>query len=69
MTQIGKLKGYAKVKGLGNDCPKCSSVMERRERTRVPKNKAYFFSEWDYCKLCSHVQHYNEFKIYTTVIR
>lgn len=62
MAKRGKLRSYAKVKGKGNDCPKCGEVMERRERKLAPKNKTYFFTEWDYCTNCSHVQHYEEFK-------
>ncbi len=41
--------------------------MERRKH-KVITNKIlkqpYYFSEWDYCKNCKHVQHYNKYKQY-----
>lgn len=58
----GKLRKYARVKGIGNLCPKCKKPMERRERIYPPDNKTYFYKEWDYCKDCSHIQHYDEYK-------
>lgn len=62
MAKRGKLKSYAFVKGKGNDCPKCKIPMQRRARKKPPANKTYFFTEWDYCPNCSHIQHYDEFK-------
>ena len=62
MPKKGKLKSYAKVKGEGNKCPKCFIPMERRERIKRPKTKTYFYTEWDYCKKCGHIQHYEQFK-------
>ena len=62
MSKKGKLKSYARVKGLGDNCPKCSKPMERRERIKPPKTKTYFYKEWDYCLPCNHVQHYDRFK-------
>lgn len=58
----GKVRSYAKVLGDGNDCPKCKEKMERRKRTRKPEGKSYFYTEWDYCHRCSHVQHYEQYK-------
>lgn len=55
-------KNHFKIKGEGNKCPKCKKVMERRERIKMPKNKTYYFTEWDYCLNCKFVQHYDEFK-------
>lgn len=53
--------------GRGNECPKCRSRMERRKhpQTPVPNSKArsHYFSEWDCCRSCKHVQHYEEFKV------
>jgi hypothetical protein len=43
-------------------CPKCKKLMERRTRIGRPKNKTYYYTEWDYCKPCGHVQHYDEYK-------
>lgn len=51
---IGKLK----------ECPKCQKLMERRKRIKKPINNCYFFSEWDYCSNCKHIQHYDEFKCF-----
>lgn len=56
------MKGYVKRVGDGNKCPKCKVTMERRARKSPPKNESYFFTQWDYCPKCSHVQHYEEFK-------
>jgi hypothetical protein len=43
------------------DCPKCRKPMERRRHREIPLTK-YFYSEWDYCRWCKHVQHYEEFR-------
>lgn len=50
-----------RIKGIGDRCPKCSNEMERREHTSRPKTE-YFYTEWDYCKNCKHVQHYEKYK-------
>lgn len=50
-----------KIRGQGKECPKCRERMERREHGEEPK-KTWYFTEWDYCKKCKHVQHYDEFK-------
>src|ERR1700676_2129738 len=49
------------------NCPRCNQEMERR--FREPNEtahllKPYYFSEWDYCKVCRHVQHYEKYKVY-----
>ena len=62
MPKRGKLKQYARVKGSGENCPKCERPMERRERTKAPETRTYFYTEWDYCKDCGHIQHYEKFK-------
>lgn len=62
MSKKGNLKYYAIKNGKGENCPKCFKLMERRKRIVPPKNKTYFFKEWDYCINCSHVQHYDKFK-------
>jgi uncharacterized Zn finger protein len=56
-----KQKQY-NVTGFGFECPKCGKEMERRERTKKPKTKNYYFTEWDYCKPCGHVQHYKQYE-------
>jgi len=49
--------------GMGEICKKCGELMERRKRIKPPKNgKTYFYTEWDYCKPCGHMQHYQKYK-------
>jgi len=66
VTEIKKQQRLKKINilGLGYCCPKCGVPMERRAHKENP-DKVYFFSEWDYCKPCGHLQHYEKFKIYT----
>jgi len=52
------------LKTLGsNACPKCSKPMERRSHQQPPTKKPFYFSEWDYCPACRHVQHYERYKV------
>lgn len=47
-------------------CPKCNKEMERRNHKPAETaylKKAYYYSEWDYCGRCKHVQHYERYKI------
>lgn len=44
-------------------CPKCKQPMERRIHLVPPKKKKFYFSEWDYCPACRHVQHYERYKV------
>jgi hypothetical protein len=53
---------YEVVSRFSLKCPKCRQPMERRRHTTIP-DKAYYYTEWDYCKNCQHVQHYEEFKV------
>ncbi len=49
-----------------NECPKCNQLMERRKHDKIGEkqlNKTYYFKEWDFCKKCNHVQHYEEYKV------
>jgi hypothetical protein len=51
-----------------NPCPKCNELMERRKHRVIGAkqlNKTYYYSEWDYCKPCGHLQHYEQFKVYS----
>ena len=53
--------------GKGLECPKCNEPMERREHLENDKRilkKVYYYTEWDYCKTCQHVQHYDHFKVW-----
>ena len=48
-------------------CPKCKLPMERRchgLNETVYLTKTYYYSEWDYCGRCRHVQHYERFKVF-----
>lgn len=50
-------------------CMKCNGFFERRSHAKITDKelrKAYYFSEWDYCRYCQHVQHYDEYKVYNT---
>lgn len=53
--------------GQGHPCPKCGKSMERRKHSPEDKGIAnrcpYYFSEWDYCKRCKHVQQYEQFRV------
>jgi hypothetical protein len=65
---MSKLKKIVIV-GDGEICPKCSTPMERRKHRTLSEsilNQPYYFSEWDYCKPCGHLQHYDKYKVYST---
>lgn len=49
-------------------CPKCKNQMERRfkEGRKLKPNQNYFFSQWDFCRSCGHVQHYEKYKTKVT---
>lgn len=63
VTKLKKLERIKKIQiiGFGNECPKCSEPMQRRKHRAQP-DKTFFYSQWDYCIPCKHVQHYEEFK-------
>ena len=53
--------------GEGANCPKCLKAMRRRVHKAEwqPKpNQPYYFSFWDYCVRCAHVQLYEVAKVY-----
>jgi uncharacterized protein with PIN domain len=53
------------------NCPKCNELMERRKhKTITPKmlRKEYYFTEWDVCRKCHHIQLYEEYKQLTSTI-
>lgn len=62
--EIAVKKGIKKyvILGEGRECPKCRKPMQRRTHSETPIGKTYYFLQWDYCKPCGHVQHYDEFK-------
>lgn len=50
-----------------NECPKGCGLMERRKHPsnwvfNKKRKSFYFFTEWDFCPKCRHVQLYEEFK-------
>lgn len=58
-----RLSNKAIVKGVGEVCYKCSDKMERRTHpNHWVSKKMYFYTEWDFCPNCKHVQHYEKFK-------
>jgi hypothetical protein len=55
------------VVGKGAPCPKCDRPMDRKEHKGEWKPKAnqpYWFSYWDVCDACRHVQHYESAKVF-----
>lgn len=49
-----------------NHCPKCFRLMEERKHRVITEkilSKSFYFSQWDYCPSCKHVQHYEKYKI------
>ena len=47
-------------------CKECGEIMERRKHSYLSPellDKPYYFTEWDYCKKCGYVQHYERYKI------
>ncbi len=51
-----------KLIGQIEECPKCNKLMQRREHSEIP-SKQFYYTEWDYCEDCNHVQHYNKYLI------
>lgn len=58
-----KLSNKSVTVSIGNKCPKCSESMKRKKHPShwIP-TKSYYFTEWDHCEKCKHVQHYDEFR-------
>lgn len=49
-----------------NTCPKCFIYMQQRKHKVINdkiKRQAYYFSEWDVCTTCGHVQLYEKYKV------
>jgi hypothetical protein len=58
-----KKSNKAIIVGKGEECPKCFKEMEHRKHPdHWESRKSYFYTEWDYCPFCKHVQHYEKFK-------
>jgi len=52
------------IKGIGEHCRRCHKPMQRRKHATTPTNpkQKYYFTEWDVCLNCHHIQHYEKFK-------
>lgn len=54
------------IKGFIEKCPKCPYLMARKTRKEVLPymlEQRGYFTEWDYCDRCKHVQHYQKYRI------
>jgi len=51
--------------GIGEHCVKCEKPMERMSHPKdwTPRNGIGYFTEWDVCRFCRHVQHYQRFYV------
>ena len=63
-----KKKESNKVEILPSEesCKKCNQPMQRRKHRSITEkqlNKAFYYSEWDYCKPCGFLQHYDKYKV------
>ena len=46
-------------------CKYCKKLMQRRKHSFLTEKQLkhkHYFTEWDYCKPCKFVQHYEKFK-------
>lgn len=58
-----KISNKAIKIGIGDKCKKCSEDMERRGHPKHwVSTKSFYYTEWDFCPSCKHVQHYDKFK-------
>ncbi len=66
--KLKKIRKSNLIKELSlNDCPKCHQKMERRKHKEILPFmllQPYYYLEWDYCRPCGHIQHYENYKIY-----
>ncbi len=47
-------------------CPRCDKLMQRRKHKEILdflKKQPFYYSEWDYCRPCKFIQHYQEYLI------
>lgn len=59
------MKKIEVVNKESNPCPKCKLPMEARKHINTQTIKTvYYYSQWDYCKSCHHVQHYDKYKVW-----
>ena len=53
--------------GTGRHCPKCHKLMGRFEHPdhwKPRPTQPYYFTYWDKCTKCRHIQHYEDAKCY-----
>lgn len=49
--------------GNGIVCNNCGTQTIRRKRLKPPANKkSYYFTQWDYCKMCKTIYFEEQFK-------
>ena len=52
--------------GKGLPCPKCDKLMHTKKHPQITQkelSKLYYYSQWDVCHDCKHLQHYEEYKV------
>ncbi len=54
---------YLIVSNNSLPCPKCRQPMQCRSHRTTPTEQKVYYTQWDYCKKCMHVQHYEHYKI------
>ena len=48
--------------GIGKMCPKCNGQCIIRKRVKPPKEKNFFYKQWDFCKRCNAVYFEEKYK-------
>ena len=49
------------------NCKNCKKIAEKRTHKEITEKhlkQPYYFKEWDYCRNCKHVQHYEDMKVW-----
>ena len=55
-----------------NICSNCGSLMEVRKHKTITEKilkQPYYFSEWNVCRECKRVQHFEDNKIYNISLK
>lgn len=55
------MKSYEQI-GNGKICRKCNIPTMIRRRTKLPKDKLFYFVQWEYCKKCNSVYFDEKYK-------
>lgn len=48
--------------GIGKPCRKCNEPTIIRKRVVIPKNKDFYYKQWEFCKKCNAVYFDEQFK-------